>query len=301
MALPSRVADLTGFDLLRSVARLGSIGQAARAHGISQPAASERIRQLEARVGTALVRRSPRGATLSPAGALIVDWATPVLDSAADLEVSIGTLRRERDSRLRVAASLTVAEYLMPLWLVGLRDLDPDTTVALTPGNSADVIEAVLASDADLGFIEGAHLPTSLDSATVAADELVVVVAPNHPWAARRRRVRPDELARTPLVSREEGSGTRQVLELALRPYAPDGLVAPALELSSTTAIKNAVMAGIGPAVLSSLAVAPELTTGTLQRIAVSDVDLTRSLRAVWPAGDTPRGPAADLAAIAAR
>lgn len=96
MPLSSRVAELAGFDLLLSVARLGGIGAAARAHGISQPAASARIQQLEARIGVALVERSPRGSRLSKAGVLVVDWARPVVEAAAELEAGLAELRDKR-------------------------------------------------------------------------------------------------------------------------------------------------------------------------------------------------------------
>ena len=115
MPLPPRVSDLTGYDLLLSVARLGSLGRAAAEHGISQPAASARIRHLEGQLGLALIDRSPRGSTLTPAGALVADWAQAVADAAAALDAGVTALRRERESKLRVAASMTVAEYLLPV------------------------------------------------------------------------------------------------------------------------------------------------------------------------------------------
>ncbi|MDT7726001.1 MAG: hypothetical protein QOI21_2577 [Actinomycetota bacterium] len=298
MPLPIRVTDLAGFDLLLSVARLGSIGLAAKAHGISQPAASARIRQLEAQAGVALVDRTPRGSRLTAAGALVADWARPVIDAAADLEAGIAALRVERDTHLRVAASLTVAEYLLPKWLAALRVVDPATAVALTSGNSADVVAQVLTGAADVGFIEGPDLPDGLQAAGVGRDELRLVVAPDHPWARRKRKTRPDELAAAALISRETGSGTRRALELALRPLE---LAEPLLELSSTTAIKAAVIEGLGPAVLGAHTVAGELAAGTLVGVAVAGVDLARQLRVVWRTGRSLRGPAADLAAIAVR
>ena len=134
MPLPSRVSDLTGFDLLLSVARTGSIGRAAAEHGISQPAASARVRLLEGQLGLALVERSPRG------------------------------------SRLRIAASMTVAEYLLPVWLTALRVVDPGAVVALSAVNSAEVAQAVLADAADIGFIEGPGIPDGLHAEPVGRD-----------------------------------------------------------------------------------------------------------------------------------
>ena len=301
MPLPSRVSDLTGFDLLLSVARTGSIGRAAAEHGVSQPAASARMRLLEGQLGLALIERSPRGSKLTPAGALVAGWAQAAVDAAESLDAGLTALRRERDSRLRIAASMTVAEYLLPAWLTALRTVDPGAIVALSAVNSADVAQAVLADAAEIGFVEGPGIPDGLHAEPVGRDTLTLVVAPAHRWARRRSGVPAAELARTALVSREAGSGTRGYLEEALRTQAGLERVRPAAELSSTTAIKAAVAAGAGPAVLSSLAVAAELAAGTLRAVPVTGVDLTRTLRAVWTEGRRLTGPALDLYAIAAR
>ncbi|SDO37184.1 LysR family transcriptional regulator [Lentzea jiangxiensis] len=300
MPLPSRVADLTGFDLLLSVAELGSIGRAARAHGMSQPSASERLRTLESRVGVPLLDRTPRGARLTTEGQLVAGWAAQVLERAADLDAGITSLRADRQSHLRVAASLTVAEYLLPAWLIALRAVSPDTATVLSAGNSVHVAEQVLADRADLGFIESTDVPAGLATRVVAHDELVLVVAPGHPWS-RRRRVTAGKAAATPLVVREPGSGTRQAWEHALTAAGVGESAGPLLEMSSTTAIKAAAIGGIGPAVLSLHTVATDVAARTLVRVEVAGVNLHRALRAVWPAGRTPRGPAADLLAIATR
>ncbi|MFJ8582745.1 LysR family transcriptional regulator [Micromonospora sp. NPDC093277] len=301
MPLPPQVTDLTSLDLLLSVARLGSIGQAAAEHRVSQPAASARLRHLERRLGLTLLHRTPRGTVLTPTGALVADWARGVVEAADSLAAAVQTLRISHESRLTVAASQTVAEYLLPAWLVALRARHPDLAVTLQAVNSAEVTARLLAGNADLGFVEGPDLPPGLDADTIAADRLTVVVAPAHPWARRRRGIAPAELAATPLVSREAGSGTRRVLEAALREHDIDVLAAPLLELSSTTAIKHAVAAGSGPAVLSSLAVSTELAAGTLAAVPVTGLNLHRRLRAAWPAGRQLTGPARDLYAIAGR
>ena len=300
MPLPSRVCDLTSFDLLLSVAKLGSIGRAAAAHQLSQPAVSARLRQLEHQVGARLLERDARGARLTTLGELVAGWAQPAVDRAADLEEGIAALRRDRHTHLRVAASLTVAEYLLPAWLIALRSVDPDTMTALSSGNSAEVAAQILAGEAEIGFIEGPKVPAGVQAREVARDELAVVVAPSHRWA-RRRRVRAAELVRTPMVSREPASGTRQAWEQAVREQLDTDMAAPILEVSSTTAIKAAVMGGIGPAVLSVRAVTAELAAGTLVRLAVPGLDLTRRMHAIWPAGNTLQGPASDLLAIALR
>ncbi|MGW5660634.1 LysR family transcriptional regulator [Streptomyces sp. NPDC003758] len=288
--LAHRVPDLGALELLLAVARLGSLGRAARELGITQPAASSRIRSMERQLGVALVDRSPRGSRLTAAGALVTDWARRIVEAAEAFDAGAQALRGRRDSRLRVAASMTIAEYLLPGWLIALRAQRPDTAVSLLAGNSAAVAERLLADEADLGFVEGLAVPTGLDEAVVARDRLIVVTAPGHPWARRRRPLTAGELASTPLILREEGSGTRQVLDAAL-----GGLARPLLELSSTTAVKASAVSGAGPAVLSELAVGEELSARRLVSVPVDGVRLDRALRAVWRTGHRPTGPGRDL------
>ncbi|MEF3119316.1 LysR family transcriptional regulator [Streptomyces chrestomyceticus] len=291
--LSHRVPDLGALELLLAVARLGSLGRAARERGISQPAASSRLRSMERQLGVALVERSPRGSRLTDAGALVTDWARRVVEAAEAFDAGAQALRGRRDSRLRVAASMTIAEYLLPGWLIALRAQRPDTAVSLLAGNSAAVAERLLAGEADLGFVEGLDVPAGLDGAVVGHDRLVVVAAPAHPWARRRTELTAAELAAAPLILRERGSGTRQVLDAALAGHG--GLAAPLLELASTTAVKAAAVSGAGPSVLSELAVGEELAARRLVEVPVLGTPFGRELRAVWPAGQRPAGPARHL------
>ncbi|MFB7053640.1 LysR family transcriptional regulator [Streptomyces vinaceus] len=294
--LAHRVPDLGALELLLEVARVGSLSGAAKRMGITQPAASSRIRAMETRLGVALVDRSPRGSTLTAEGALVTDWARRVVEAAEAFDAGAQALRGRRDSRLRVAASMTIAEYLLPGWLIALRGQRPGTAVSLHAGNSAVVAERVLAHEADLGFVEGLSVPEGLDSAVIAQDRLVVAVAPGHAWARRSKGVAAAELAATPLILREWGSGTRQVLDAALA--ASGGLAAPLLELASTTAVKAAALSGAGPCVLSELALGEELAARRLVEVPVTGAPLGRALRAVWPVGNRPAGPARDLLSL---
>ncbi|SED15954.1 transcriptional regulator [Streptomyces sp. 2224.1] len=293
VSLAHRVPDLGALELLLAVARLGSLGRAARARGISQPAASSRIRSMERQLGVALVERSPRGSRLTEAGALVTDWARRVVEAAEAFDAGAQALRGQRDSRLRVAASMTIAEYLLPGWLIALRARRPGTAVSLLAGNSGAVAERLLGGEADLGFVEGLQVPAGLDGTVIGQDRLVVVAAPSHPWARRRGELTVAELAATPLILRERGSGTRQVLDAALARHG--GLAEPLLELASTTAVKAAVVSEAAPSVLSELAVGEELTARRLVEIPVRELRLGRELRAVWPAGQRPTGPAREL------
>jgi DNA-binding transcriptional LysR family regulator len=297
MPLPEPLPDLAALDLLVSVGQLGSINAAAQAHGVTQPAASMRLRSLERALGLQLLRRARTGSVLTNAGAATVEWAGAVLADMRALLAGTTALRSDRRSQLRLAASLTVAEYLVPAWLRQLTVERPEVNVSLEMGNTASVIEMVTSGAVDLGFVEGQRRPAGLRSRDVLSDELVIVVHPGHKWTRRRRPVTAAELAGTPLIMRELGSGTRDVLTSELAKH--DLKATTLMELGSTTAIKAAAMAATGPAVLSALAVQSELRSGDLVAVAPAGLRLDRTIRAVWTTDHPPSGPAIRLVEIA--
>jgi DNA-binding transcriptional LysR family regulator len=279
--LPPSTPDLIALDLLDSIAELGSLGQAAGRHRLSQPAVSMRMTQLERRLGVSLLERSPAGTRLTPAGARVAALSRRVLSEARALMAGVDALVAEESSHLRVAASLTVAEHLLPGWLSALHRESPDVILAVEVTNSSKVLARVGDGSADVGFVEGHETrPEGMTTVVVRSDRLVVVVDPAHPWARRESPVRGPELAGAELIVREPGSGTRQVLDDALRPW---GGPSSRLEFGSTASILAAVRRGDGPAVLSALAVAEDIGAGHLVAVPTEDIDLTRSLRAVWP------------------
>lgn len=292
--------DLRPLALLVRVAELGSLGAAAREGGIAQPNASRSLLRLERQLGVTLLRRSPTGSTLTTEGSLVVQWAREVLDAAERLREGAEALSGARGSQLAVAASMTVAEHLLPGWLAAYRRSHPDVTVRVEVHNSQQVFDLVREGHVDAGFVESPAVARGLHSLAVDHDQLVVVVAPAHPWGRRRRPLAPAELADTPLIVREHGSGSRQTFETLL---AGQDLVPapPALELSSNAAVRGSVAAGVAPAVLSMLAVEDALRAGTLRAVDVDGLDLTRTLRAVWRPPRRLAGPAADLVSIARR
>lgn len=297
--LGTRVPELRALELLTVVSRTGSLSAAATELGITQQAASSRVRTMESLVGAPLLDRTRRGSALTPTGELVVQWSVAVLEAAEQLDAGIAALRADRRGHLTIAASLTIAEHLLPGWLVALRSRQQQlgqtpTEVTMTATNSERVAELVSAGEVAVGFVEGPEAPKGLRHRLVGTDTLVVVVGPGHPWAQRsRRRVTAATLAATPLVVREPGSGTRTVLDRALEAWPS---AAPALELSSTAAVRSAVSAGAGPAALGAHAIRDDLATGRLVRIDVAGLDLTRRLHAVWRGGaHPPEGAARDL------
>ena len=301
MALSQHVPDLAALEVLLGVARTGSLNSAARQAGVSQQAVSARIAAMEAQTGVALVHRTPRGSSLTAEGTVIAEWAARLLDVAA----GIAALRAGRRSRLGVSASSTIAEQLLPAWLASFRAAAgrpgaPVPDVVLTAVNTDTVITHVTQEAADIGFIEGPRRPTGLRRRVIGRDRLVVVVAPGHPWARRRRGVGAAELASTPLAGREGGSGTRDTLSAALAAaLGPAAAQVPAaLSLSTTAAVRAAVLAAAAPAVISELAVAGDLAAGRLIEVQVPELDLRRTLHAIWDGTkNPPAGPARDLIA----
>ncbi len=291
------VHDLGALRALREVGRHESIAAAAPVLGVSQQALSARMRTLERVMGVPLLARSPTGSHLTEQGRLIVGWAEDVLDAADRLEAGLRSIRSGVSRRLSIAASQTIAEHLVPHWLVELRGIEqagpdlagteqaPDATptvVELTVANSTRVIELVRDVKVRLGFIETPHLPADLVTARLRDDEMLVVTAPGHPWARRRSPLSLAEVAAAPLVMREAGSGTRDTLTDHLAAQHPPLTARIAMELGTSAAVRSAIAAGVGPGVLSRLTVRDDLVLGRLVAVEVAGPPMTRQLTAVW-------------------
>ena len=283
MPLSPSFPDLTALDLYASVVETGSLGRAARMHGIAQPSASSRIQTLERQLGVQLLERSPTGSTPTPAGVVVSGWADAILRAAHELEAGLVALKAEQAGRLRVVASYTIAEYLLPGLLGRFLSNHPGDSVALDVANSTGVLDELSRGEADLGFIESPVETSDFEQVVVTTDELIAVVPPDHPWASTEF-VAIDEFVTTPLVMREKGSGTREALEEALRHFTTRS-PASVLELGSTSAVRSAVLNGNSPTVISRLAVAPDLERQQLVEVTIECMPISRRLRAVWPTG----------------
>lgn len=279
-----------------AVADHSSLGAAARAVGVAQPNASRSVARLERQLGLPLVTRSTRGSSLTAEGLLVVDWARHTLAAAHTLTEGASILSSGDRAALSIAASQTVAEHLLPAWLSHLRVSHPDIPLAVHVHNSTEVVAGLVEGRHALGFVEDPAPPRGVHSLVIGTDVLVLVVAPTHPWAHRRRAVTAEELAATPLVTRERGSGTRLALARALQPRSA---VAPALELPSNAAVRVSVASGTAPAVLSRLAVSDAVASGSLREVPLSGLDLRRPLRAVWTGPRRLHGAARELVGIA--
>lgn len=272
---------LPGGELAAFVAAVetGTVRAAADNLNLTQSAATKRIQTLERRVGARLLERGPFGVTPTDLGRRLYPEAKHVLAALGAAERVIAE-QATRDVPLHLAASRTLGEFVLPSVLAAFRLTAGSGRVELDVRNSLAVLAAVRRGEVDIGFVEGADPLEGFDVLTLLRDEIVVVVSAKHPWA-RRGGVRPSELAREPFFTREQGSGTRAVAEMALSRVGVT--LSATLEAASTHSLKRAVRDG-GFTLLSRLAV-EDGDAPTLAVVAVQGADLSRELRAVRVSG----------------
>jgi len=188
-----------------------------------------------------LFHRVGRGIELTETGRLFLVEARSVLARSAAAELALAELGGLRRGTLLVQASQTISSYWLPRHLVAFRRAHPGVELRLQVGNTAQVAAAVHEGAAELGFVEGAVRDPMLTSTTVARDQLIVVVAPGHPWA-ECRTIECAKLPDSAWVLREPGSGTRSAFEAALEGFGiSPGILRVALELPTNEAVRAAV------------------------------------------------------------
>jgi len=250
-----------------AVAERQHVTRAAEALNLAQSAVSASIATLEERHGAKLFHRVGRRIELTEAGALFLVEARAVLARAAAAELVLSELGGLTRGTLLVQASQTIASYWLPRHLVAFRRAHPAIEIRLTIGNTTQVAEAVIAGSAELGFVEGAVDNPALEIATVAHDQLVIVVGNEHPWASGAP-VTSERLGESDWVLREPGSGTRSVFEAALRDFGVACAdLRVAMELPSNESVRAAVEAGLGATAISASAAASSIEAGLLQAV----------------------------------
>ena len=255
------------FEQLRvfvAVAERLHVTQAASALNMTQSAASAAVQALETGIGTKLFNRVGRHIELTEAGRVFLPEARAVLKRLAQAEQTLAELDGLEHGRLALWASQTISGYFLPRFIASFHEARPNIELSLVIDNTAGVARAVAAGDADIGFVEGDVEDPLLVRIDVGADQLVLVVAANHPFAAKKT-VKSQDLATLKWTLRERGSGTRQIFEDAVRAYGidPDTLDVT-LELPSNEAVRSAVEAGAGATVISRLVAEAKLSTGHL-------------------------------------
>lgn len=284
--------DLCGmplnFNQLRlflAVAEHGGVTRAAEAIFVSQPAISKAVHELEREIGVPLLAHVGRRVELTEAGEILADYARRIFALAAEGRQAMDELRGLERGRLAVGASTTIGIYLLPRLMGRYHARHPAIATALDIGNTEQVLAQLRAGALDLALVEGPVTGADLAAEPYLRDELVLITAPAHPFAALPE-VPLDALAREPFLLREPGSGTREVVARAL---AERGVEPPvAMELGHTEAIKQAVAAGLGVSILSRLTVEREVAQGLLATVPIAGLTIGRHFLLVRRRGARP-------------
>jgi len=271
--------NLNHLFLFRAVAEAGSFSRAAETVHVSQPAISMQVAELEAQLELTLFHRLPRGVKLTAAGQLLFGYAQRLGELADEAQRAMAEVRGVRRGRLSIGASTTIGVYLLPDLLGEYRRRHPDIDLRFDIANTEEIENRLVDGILDAGLTEG--LPPNrdeLESVIFLRDELVPIGRPDHPrLAAGGKPFTLQQLCAEPIILRERGSGTREVIEGALA-RRRQKLQRIAMVLGSTEAIKRAVAAGLGVAIVSHLTIQAELALGRLAILPVRGFQVSRPL-----------------------
>jgi LysR family transcriptional regulator, transcriptional activator of the cysJI operon len=281
--------------VFRAVAAQRSFRRAAEQLYLTQPAVTQQIKALEELVGLPLFDRSGREVTLTAAGAVLLQYTEQsgaLLEQAA---VELASLKGQISGTLRIAASTTIAQYILPPLLGAFLRLHPAVHVELESSNTESVADAIASGRATLGLVEGPPHASQVRSEIWLEDELVLLVPPSHEWAGQRA-VTLQQIATAPLLMRERGSGTREVVETTLEVAGlPARDLQIAIELNSTEAILGCIESGVGIGFVSRSAIQRQLALGTLAIVPVLGLTIPRNLLLLTPTGPEPTGATAAM------
>lgn len=269
-------------QVFHTVAKQLSFTKAAELLFMTQPAVTFQVKQLEEHFNTRLFERAHGRITLTPAGELVLDYAERIIGLSHEMETRVSELTGKISGPLLIGASTTIAEYMLPRLLGEFKRLHPDTQARLTVANSETIEHKVAEHTLDLGLIEAPSHNPNLVTKVCCEDNLVLICAPNSPLA-KRTTVTPREVASEPYITRETGSGTRECIDdfFKANDVSLDE-VNLSMELGSREAIKGAVAAGLGVAVVSTTTVAKEVRLGELVTVPLNP-PLRRQLSLVYP------------------
>jgi DNA-binding transcriptional LysR family regulator len=269
--------DLRRLEVFAKVAELGSFSRAAEALFLTQPTISEHVRALEVELGLSLLDRLGRGATPTPAGRVLLDYAHRMLKLAEEARQAIDRFQGRMSGTLIVGGSTIPGEYVLPALIGQFKSKYPDILISLRVASSRQVSEWVDEGRVEVGVVGARPALRTLEARALMSDELVIAVPAGHPWAGRKTVALAD-VRSEPLIVREPGSGSREALERALHDADTnlDGFRV-AGEIGSTQAVKQAVRAGVGITIISRRAVEDECRAGLVHCVKVRDLKLARS------------------------
>ncbi|MEW8507533.1 MAG: selenium metabolism-associated LysR family transcriptional regulator [Candidatus Thiodiazotropha sp.] len=253
-------------QVFHTVARLLSFTKAAETLHMTQPAVTFQVRQLEEYFNTRLFDRTHNRISLTEAGERVYEYADRIFDLYADMENSVREMTGEIRGALTIGASTTIAEYMLPALLGDFGARFPEVTIHLRVSNSEGIVSMVENNTIDLGVVEAPVGNKNLVVEMCREDHLVAIVPPNHDLS-NQESVEIGQLIEYPFICREEGSGTREVINEYLENNSCDSALNISMELGSPEAVKGAVEAGMGVSVVSRATIQKELKLDTLRAI----------------------------------
>ena len=264
-----------------AVARHRSFSRAAEALGISQPAVSIQVQELEKTLGMPLFHRGARGLQLTEAGETVYSYAHRIFTLSSEMQETVRDIQGLVTGHLTLGASTTPGEYILPVAIGHFRRQYPGIRVELKISNTRSIVSQILQRELDLGMVGSALEGGSdeLEVSTYAMDEIVLVAGPAHPLTTRTK-VSLEDVMEEGLVVREEGSATRQTAEECFAQMGVEPKVA--IELGSNQAVKLAAEAGVGVGVISRYGIGAEVKAGLLRALDVEGWRCTRPLTLVY-------------------
>jgi DNA-binding transcriptional LysR family regulator len=276
--------NLNHLAVFHAVAESGGVTLAAERLMVSQPAVSKQVKELERSLQARLFHRHAKGVRLTDAGATLADYARRIFALTGEAEAAMNDVSALRRGTLSVGASPSLGTYLLPKALVYFRQRFPGVRLHLEVGNAHLLRGRLLDGALDLALTEADVRWPEFESLILFEDELVAIAHPRHPLS-QRRQVSAEALCREPFVVRETGSQTRSLVERALA-EAGHG-VTPVLSLGSTEAVKQAVAAGLGVAMVSKMVVAAEVVDRRLAVLKLKGLSIRRPVHLLRPRGRT--------------
>ncbi|MEK7196805.1 MAG: selenium metabolism-associated LysR family transcriptional regulator [Nitrospirota bacterium] len=265
-----------------TVAETKSFSKASEIIHLTQPAVSLLVQAIEEIYETKLFDRASNTVTLTPAGEMLYKYAKEILNLYAAAEKNIGEITGFVKGSISLGASSTIGNYLLPGVIADFRKTHPKIKVHLLVGNTKRIVELLNSGNIDIGLVEGDVARQKMVVEKLIADELVLIVSPLHPWA-KKKSISVVEIAKEPFIFREEGSGTRQVIEKYLGKYriTPQDMMT-FLVLGSTEAIKETVESTMGIAIVSRWAIRKEMKYGTLKPLSFKEEKMLREFSMIF-------------------
>jgi LysR family transcriptional regulator, transcriptional activator of the cysJI operon len=277
--------------IFRAVAEHLSFRRAAEELHLSQPAVTLQIKALEDELRVRLLDRTGSRVLLTPAGRLLQKRASEIAEIVSRTAEDLASMRGEHCGQLRAGASTSIAQYVLPKLLGGFKRENPRVELAIHSGNTEQVVDWLTQGRIEIGLIEGPPLRKDVHIEPFMEDELVLLFPVNHPWKRLSSQLTLEHLRHAPLLLRERGSGTRRVLEDALRKAGlKERDLDVVMELDSTEAIISSVESGLGIGFVSRCAVLPRLPLGTIATASIRGLRIPRHFLLVYPAGPKPEG-----------